>query len=1122
MPATIAAEQYAKPIRPAAGQQSMFKEEDHPRDTGGKFSVKHGDVVDVPASFTAGAFKAQVSDLPSGLVGLRRVGGEPGLGSDVAMERDSVPRFLGDLGGRIQSEHRSNDADVNAVLDGKAKFLGRGQDGLAFDTGGGNVVKASSEVGFHWNNGLRSQTEGSNIIRRQVANNEKLRAAGVPGLLPQRLVDHDGRSYAVMPKVDTESPLTEDHLKQIAETVKAMHDKGYSIGDDIQPGIGADGRAYIYDTGAVRELNDAGQHRTWDIQDDESRLSRLWQKHGKDFFGLDPLQEYQDRHKHVSERLDSHIKRGKPVPIPQIALWTKLLEDRFAKLGDQQVWMEGEHPKIMERLKGIDPTTGVIRNAKPKPAAGHKSLFNEDDHPRGQPENAGEFAAKSGGSSSQASTGKPAAKSLFCDDDHAATVAAFEAAFAKPAQPAPLWQPKMFDAEPTGQKTMFDAGIEKGHGKPKPAAKSLFSGPSLVEQIESELSKMAKANKPLPQQKGMFSRRGSVDRYQQQWDESKHPRDEGGRFSEVAAQAHVASGKPFREWASSMVPHLEQRGYGNVEAQQIAFKAAQRVHRREKSEPVESAVKDAVGVLNHWADKKGPPQTQAAEPPNLPPDQAPQRTTEEPTAEPAIPAAPEWFSRLKEALEQRKSTAAANPDNPDNEPWQPVSASNGDDIHFKEWTPDDGAEAAPPPQPPKMPDAIEPLSPLKQLPNGSIVGATQMHVKDLKVDPKRFQYKFVGVGEDGVTKELKDTKTFNPMLGGQLLVWRDPGDGQTYVINGHHRFDLAKRSLAGGAGDSDSWNGNLSVYFIDADSPATARALGAVTNIAEGRGTAVDAAKFLRDTNSDIAELEKHGVSAKGAMARDAVPLSKLSPRIWQKVAQETVTPARGLAIAKHLGNDPEAQDQLFNIVEQREQKTGKDIPDSHVEEMAREMSMTPKHTEGGGGLFGDFFERSLLPERANLKSAVRRAIMGEKNAFAAVSSTRRAGTLQSEGKNTLDTEGNREKAQQSARQLEDFEQQSNWAGHPIAAAVNEAAQRLANEPRKAKSIEKQLIDHVRGILGGSAGGGDQLGADRQPVENADSTGSREGEPERHRRRRESHQTLVTMFDRALRKTSAV
>lgn len=52
------------------------------------------------------------------------------------------------------------------------------------------------------------------------------------------------------------------------------------------------------------------------------------------------------------------------------------------------------------------------------------SLFHEEEHPRWQADNAGEFAPKGGGV-------KSTAKSLF-DNDHAATVSAFESAFSKP------------------------------------------------------------------------------------------------------------------------------------------------------------------------------------------------------------------------------------------------------------------------------------------------------------------------------------------------------------------------------------------------------------------------------------------------------------------------------------------------------------------------------------------------------------------------------------------------------------------------------------------------------------------------------------------------------------------
>jgi len=140
--------------------------------------------------------------------------------------------------------------------------------------------------------------------------------------------------------------------------------------------------------------------------------------------------------------------------------------------------------------------------------AAARSLFHEEDHPRGQPENAGQFAPKGGGG---ATASKPAASKQPAEhaapSKQLALTEAFEAALS-PSYSGPVWQPKLFDAEPSGQKTMFDAGIEKGYGKKKPAAAKQQSllGPSLVEKIEAELQKQAEASRPMQGQKAMFSR----------------------------------------------------------------------------------------------------------------------------------------------------------------------------------------------------------------------------------------------------------------------------------------------------------------------------------------------------------------------------------------------------------------------------------------------------------------------------------------------------------------------------------------------------------------------------------------------------------------------------------------
>lgn len=125
-----------------------------------------------------------------------------------------------------------------------------------------------------------------------------------------------------------------------------------------------------------------------------------------------------------------------------------------------------------------------------------------------------------------------------------------------------------------------------------------------------------------------------------------------------------------------------------------------------------------------------------------------------------------------------------------------------------------------------------PLPPtVRRLADGRAVGHALISVDELAADPNRFQYKVSNIvdRETGTSAELKEVRRFRPEFAGQILVWRDPKDGTNYVVNGHHRFELAKRS---------GYKGGIPAFFIDARNDQEARAVGALANIAEGRGTA--------------------------------------------------------------------------------------------------------------------------------------------------------------------------------------------------------------------------------------------------------------------------------------------
>lgn len=362
----------------------------------------------------------------------------------------------------------------------------------------------------------------------------------------------------------------------------------------------------------------------------------------------------------------------------------------------------------------------------------------------------------------------------------------------------------------------------------------------------------------------------------------------------------------------------------------------------------------------------------------------------------------------------------------------------------------------------------------KTLSDGRKVGPGLLRVEDMHVDPSKFQYKLNTNNAAGVTDQF-DGVQYNPELAGTIHVWHDPQENKTYVVNGHHRHDLARRS---------GYKGHVQVHYIDALTSRKARAKGAVINIAGGNGTAMDAAKFMRDTGSTLEDLQKEGVSVKGAIARDADILSKLSEPLFQKVTEGRYDQKRALAIAKHL-NDHDDQNKMARRIEKWEDEKGRTIGDSTVEEMAANMAHAPKVKNNTGPvLFGDAEpdERSTDVERGELVASLKRELTGKLNAFKAVSSDKKADILS--GHNTINTGENKTQAERLERLLHDFNREVHYTGD-LSNLVNKAAEEYANEPKRRKQIIDKLredtlamLKDVRSDDSRGAEGTDQVGDD--------------------------------------------
>lgn len=331
-------------------------------------------------------------------------------------------------------------------------------------------------------------------------------------------------------------------------------------------------------------------------------------------------------------------------------------------------------------------------------------------------------------------------------------------------------------------------------------------------------------------------------------------------------------------------------------------------------------------------------------------------------------------------------------------------------------------------------------------------GPSVMKVSQLSVDPQRFQYK-LNTDKSGVAKQFGDVEEFTPLFAGVLHVWFDPADQKTYVVNGHHRYELAKRA---------GFEGDLRVFQINAPNAQLARAYGAVVNIAERNGTSVDAAKFLRDTDLTMTDLARLGISPSGQMAKEATALARLSPGLFDRLTQGLFDNNRAIAIATHVAK-PEDQERLAKHIEQYEERTNREATDGAVEQMAKKMSLAGKRTHIVKDLFGEEeVEDSTFVERAELEAGVRRGIAESINKFRAVSTQKAAKTL--EGANVIDAASNKAEADRLSQLLEDFDRETKYSG-PVSEAFNEAARRLADAPSKRSQIIKELGISIPALL---------------------------------------------------------
>lgn len=339
-------------------------------------------------------------------------------------------------------------------------------------------------------------------------------------------------------------------------------------------------------------------------------------------------------------------------------------------------------------------------------------------------------------------------------------------------------------------------------------------------------------------------------------------------------------------------------------------------------------------------------------------------------------------------------------------------------------------------------------------------------VTEIDTDPTRLQFKAAGQGKGkrGVSGSLKDAKSYDPLFGKIVSVWRDPETGRLLVVNGHNRLDLARRS---GVETILTWE-------IDAPTAEQARAIGAMENIAEGQGTAWDAAKIMRDMGIDGEEMARRNIDVTKGVAQKGVALSRLPQEIFEQGATGKLSLEKAVALGSVKLDDVVVRDVAA-------QAAKKGWPADKILQAMQEAKFAQTAEATGGGVlpgFEDMFKTSNFEQLLDIRTEAFKALREEMVALTSVAREGRRGILEAAG-NVVDVAGSQAARGQAAVAVEIFDRVTGYTG-PVRDLLNEMAA-LVGPKRSAKAIVTENLERLRAAIE-AEGGRPRLPLDQPPA----------------------------------------
>ena len=257
-----------------------------------------------------------------------------------------------------------------------------------------------------------------------------------------------------------------------------------------------------------------------------------------------------------------------------------------------------------------------------------------------------------------------------------------------------------------------------------------------------------------------------------------------------------------------------------------------------------------------------------------------------------------------------------------------------------------------------------------------------MNPNDLGV-MEGLQFKRFGITdkENAVSDELKGTTVYDHGTAGALTIW-ETKDGKRWVVNGHHRRELAIRT-----GETEI---PVKVYReADGITFNEARTIGALQNLRDGKGTAIDIATVLRDLAATKQSLRDLGIDPTKTLAKDAVSLLGLSPESLKFVEDGDVREAVAAGIAD--ANLPHDREQAVMKLAAKDKTIDTRNQGFFLAEKARTARMR-RRAGDMGNLFGEFDAELALAEQSKIADEVMKRLASSERLYKLMLKGKKAG----------------------------------------------------------------------------------------------------------------------------------